>query len=164
MNAAAQVFRNCRTGAQADLSLRERKQMLDEIGTHFSDPLHVNPLFRTELAPLIRQVKTLGLEGIVAKRAGSIYVPGRESDAWQKHRFNREGEFVIGGYVTAGNSFSSVIVGEYWGKDLNYVKRVAAGFNGHLRAQVFRELQSAPDQLKEESPNTRNSTLRILGI
>ena len=46
--------------------------------------------------------QALGLEGIVAKRSDSIYVHGMESDAWRKHRFNQEDEFVIGGYIPDG--------------------------------------------------------------
>lgn len=124
-----------------DRPLSERRKVLDAIGAHFSDPLRVNPQFRTKLGPLIKQVKSLGLEGVVAKRANSIYVPGKESDSWQKHRFNLEAEFVIGGYVAHGSNFSSIIVGEYRGRDLHYVKRVAAGFTPHLRDQVFKQLQ-----------------------
>jgi DNA ligase D-like protein (predicted ligase) len=123
-----------------DLTLDRRKELLDEIGARFSDPIRVNPLFRTELPPLIAQVKTLGLEGIVAKRSDSTYIPGRESDAWQKHRFNKEAEFVIGGFVPHGSTFSSIIIGEYRGEDLYYVKRVAAGFTPYLREQVLAEL------------------------
>ena len=123
------------------LPLAERRELLDDIGAHFTDPLRLNPQFRTELPPLVEQVKTMGLEGIVAKRSTSIYIPGKESDAWQKHRFNLEAEFVIGGYVAHGANFSSIIVGEYRGKDLYYVKRVAAGFTAHLRAEVFKELK-----------------------
>jgi DNA ligase D-like protein (predicted ligase) len=124
-----------------ELTLAERKEILDGIAVHFPDPLRVNPLFRTELPVLVKQVKTLGLEGVVAKRASSIYIPGRESDAWQKHRFNNEGEFVIGGFVANGRNFSSLIVGEYRSEDLYYVKRVAAGFTPHLRAEVFTQLK-----------------------
>jgi ATP-dependent DNA ligase len=57
----------------------------------FTDPLRLNPVFRTELAPLVEQVRLLGLEGIGAKRSNSIYVPGRESDKWQKHRSIKKG-------------------------------------------------------------------------
>jgi DNA ligase D-like protein (predicted ligase) len=124
-----------------NLAFAERRRLLDEIGSHFEDPLRLNPLFRTELAPLVQQVRALGLEGIVAKRADSVYIPGRESDAWQKHRFNQEGEFVIGGYIPHGNTFSSLIVGEYRGEGLYYVKRVVAGFTPHLRTATLRELQ-----------------------
>jgi DNA ligase D-like protein (predicted ligase) len=124
-----------------DLPLSQRKRFLEEVAAHSSGSVRLNPVFRTALPPLIDQVKSLGLEGIVAKRANSIYLPGRVSDAWQKHRFNREGEFVIGGYVASGTNFSSIIVGEYRGKNLHYVKRVAAGFTPYLRQQVFKELK-----------------------
>ncbi|MBV9183241.1 MAG: non-homologous end-joining DNA ligase [Acidobacteria bacterium] len=123
------------------LQLDERRQILEEIGSHFSDPLRLNPIFRAALGPLVHEVKRLGLEGVVAKRSGSIYIPGRQSDAWQKHRFNREAEFVIGGYVQSGRNFSSLVVGEYRGQDLHYVKRVAAGFMPSLREQVFQALR-----------------------
>ena len=125
-----------------ELSLEKRKAFLNDVAARFSDPLRLNPLFSTELAPLVREVKTRGLESVVAKRFSSIYVPGRESQAWQKHRFNQEAEFVIGGYVASGRTFSSLVVGEYWGEDLHYVKRVAAGFTPHLRQQVLKELVS----------------------
>jgi DNA ligase D-like protein (predicted ligase) len=124
-----------------DLPLSERKRFLEEVAGHPSGSVRLNPVFSTALPPLVDRVKSLGLEGIVAKRANSIYVPGRVSDAWQKHRFNREGEFVIGGYVASGTNFSSIIVGEYRGKELHYVKRVAAGFTPYLRQQVFKELK-----------------------
>jgi ATP-dependent DNA ligase len=98
-----------------ELSLEKRKAVLNEVAARFSDALRLNPFFSTELAPLVREVKTRGLEGVVAKRFSSMYVPGRESHAWQKHRFNQEGEFVIGGYVVGGRTFSSLVVGEYRG-------------------------------------------------
>ncbi|HZQ23976.1 MAG TPA: non-homologous end-joining DNA ligase [Terriglobales bacterium] len=123
-------------------ALSERKEMLDELGKHFTGPLRINPYFRTQVGALVAQVKKMGLEGVVAKRADSIYIPGRESDAWQKHRFNQEGEFVVGGYVSAGKNFSSLIVGEYRGRDLYYVKRIAAGFTPGLRARVYKELKA----------------------
>jgi len=54
-----------------DQPLVDPRQILENIGP-FSDPLRLNPVFRTALSPLIEQVKRLGLEGIVAKRSGSI--------------------------------------------------------------------------------------------
>jgi ATP-dependent DNA ligase len=123
-----------------DLPLSERRVQLEELATRFSDPLRLNPSFKVPLHRFIEQVRRLQLEGIVAKRLDSIYVPGQESDAWRKHRFNQEDEFVIGGYVRGGRNFSSLAVGEYRGTDLYYVKRVAAGFTRHLRDEVFEAL------------------------
>jgi DNA ligase D-like protein (predicted ligase) len=127
-----------------DLPLAERRKRLDRIAAVFKDPLRLNPVFRTRLHTLVEQVTRLGLEGIVAKRDNSIYLPGKVSEAWQKHRFNQEGEFVIGGYVRAGTPFSSLIIGEYRGKNnkLHYVKRVAAGFTRPLRERVYNELMN----------------------
>ncbi len=124
------------------LPLSRRKQILNKLAVHFRDPLRLNDSFQTELSPLIEQVRKLGLEGIVAKRADSIYLAGKVSDAWQKHRFNQEGQFVVGGYVRAGDTFSSLIIGEYRGNNLYYVKRVAAGFTAALRKQVLEQLKS----------------------
>jgi len=53
-------------------------------------------------------VQALGIEGIVAKRSDSIDIPGKESDAWRKHRFNQEDEFIIGGYIQGGQNFSEL--------------------------------------------------------
>jgi bifunctional non-homologous end joining protein LigD len=123
-----------------DVPLSERRQQLEQIAERFSDPLRLNPSFKVPLSAFVEQVRKLGLEGIIAKRSDSIYVPGQESDSWRKHRFNQEDEFVIGGYVTGGHNFSSLVVGEYRGTDLYYVKRVAAGFTPHLRDEVFEAL------------------------
>jgi bifunctional non-homologous end joining protein LigD len=48
--------------------------------------------------------KEMELEGVVAKRKGSLYEPGRRSGAWLKYKINHSQEFVIGGYP-AGNPF-----------------------------------------------------------
>jgi len=74
--------------------------------------VRLNLAFHVSLEAFTKQVRKLRLEGIVAKRADSIYIPGKESDAWRKHRFNQEGEFVIGGYISGGQYFSELLIGE----------------------------------------------------
>ena len=69
-----------------------------------SSPLDAKP------AELVRAAQEHGIEGLVAKRKGSLYEPGRRSGAWLKYRINRSQEFVIGGY-THGHSFDALIVG-----------------------------------------------------
>lgn len=51
---------------------------------------------------MIRAVREQGLEGLVAKRLDSVYVPGQRSGAWRKMRVNRAQDFVIGGYTVGG--------------------------------------------------------------
>jgi hypothetical protein len=52
-----------------------------------------------------------GLEGIVAKRADSIYEPGRRTGLWVKRRLNRRQEFVIGGYVPGHLGLDWIVIG-----------------------------------------------------
>jgi DNA ligase D-like protein (predicted ligase) len=81
-------------------------------------------------------VRALGLEGIVAKRRTSIYIPGRRSDAWVKVRFATHQEFVIGGYKPSGSTFDSILVGYYDGRKLLAAGKVRSGFTPHLRVQL----------------------------
>jgi bifunctional non-homologous end joining protein LigD len=60
-------------------------------------------------------VRGLRLEGVVAKRRGSTYEPGKRSNAWLKVKFNRRQEFVIGGLKPSGGSFESLLAGYYEG-------------------------------------------------
>jgi bifunctional non-homologous end joining protein LigD len=126
-----------------DLPLSQRKERLEKIGQHFSEPVRLNPVFDTELAPLIEQVKKLGLEGIVAKRSTSIYIPGKESYEWQKHRFNEEDVFYIGGYIPGAQGIGELLIGEFRppGKQLYFIKRLIAGLNKFNRGQIYDAIQ-----------------------
>jgi bifunctional non-homologous end joining protein LigD len=74
--------------------------------------------FDVKPAELLRAAKELGLEGVVAKRKGSLYEPGRSSGAWVKYKIHQSQEFVIGGY-TEGNPFDALIVCCYEAGKLN---------------------------------------------
>jgi bifunctional non-homologous end joining protein LigD len=81
------------------------------------------------------------LEGVIAKRYGSLYEPGKRTGAWVKCRVNRGQELVIGGYIPGPHGFDSLIVGYYRGKDLVYVARVRNGFVPASRRQVFEKIR-----------------------
>jgi len=124
-----------------DRPLSERREQLEQLATGFTDPLRLNPAFQVSLADFTATVRKLRLEGIVAKRSDSLYIPGKESDAWRKHRFNQEDEFVIGGYIPGGQNFSELLIGEERGTDLVFIKRLIAGFVPHIRAEVFEAIK-----------------------
>ena len=81
-----------------------------------------------------------GLEGVIAKRADSIYEPGKRSGLWCKHRINLGQEFVIGGYTPGTHGFDALIVGFYRGSDLLFAARVRAGFVPATRKAVFKQI------------------------
>jgi DNA ligase D-like protein (predicted ligase) len=90
---------------------------------------------------ILKFVKQHELEGVVAKRADSIYEPGLRSGLWQKHRMNQGQEFVIGGYTPGTHGFDALIVGVYIGKELQFSARVRAGFVPTTRREVFAQIK-----------------------
>jgi bifunctional non-homologous end joining protein LigD len=66
---------------------------------------------------LLAAVRERGLEGVVAKRLGSSYRPGRRSPDWVKVQNRRRQELVIGGYMPGEGAdrerVASLLVG-YW--------------------------------------------------
>lgn len=90
---------------------------------------------------MLQFVKQHGLEGVVAKRADSVYEAGKRTGSWSRHRINLGQEFVIGGYTPAPRGFDALIVGFYRGTDLIYAARVRAGFIPATRREVFAKIK-----------------------
>ena len=88
------------------------------------------------LPDIIEAVRALGLEGIVAKRRDSKYIPGTRSDAWRKLKLDRQQEFVVGGYRPGSHGIDALLVGVYEGTDLRFAGKVRAGFTPRLRSEV----------------------------
>jgi bifunctional non-homologous end joining protein LigD len=92
---------------------------------------------------IFRESVRLGLEGVVAKRRGSIYRPGLRSAGWVKIPARSREEFLISGYFAAGhNRLSSLVLGERDSHGrLRYVGLVATGLSDTLRADLLGELR-----------------------
>jgi bifunctional non-homologous end joining protein LigD len=80
------------------LPYEERRRLLEDLklsGPHWQTPAyHVG-----EGRALLEATKTQGLEGIVAKRFGSTYQPGKRTRDWLKVKNQLAQEFVIGGWL-----------------------------------------------------------------
>ena len=85
-----------------------------------------------------------GLEGIVAKQAGSRYVSGRSS-RWLKIKATRELSFVIGGFTTPAKSrkhFGALAIGLFDKDRLRFVGKVGGGFNAEKLRTVYDTVKS----------------------
>jgi bifunctional non-homologous end joining protein LigD len=91
---------------------------------------------QTSAKEMLAFVNKVGLEGVIAKRADSIYQPGKRTGLWSKYRLNLDQEFVIGGYIPSNLGLDSIVIGFYEGTDLYYAARVRAGFVPTTRRQV----------------------------
>lgn len=84
---------------------------------------------------LFEAAAAAGLEGIMAKRIDSPYLPGRRSSSWRKCKVRHRQEFVVGGWTrgegTRGSTLGSLHVGYHDrsvpGSPLRYAGRVGSG-------------------------------------
>jgi len=94
------------------------------------------------LGKITQVIKSMGLEGIVAKDQESPYRPDRRGPEWQKKRFNLQQEFVIGGFRPDGHDrIDSLLVGVYEDSRLIFSSKVRAGLNRTNRTAIRKELQ-----------------------
>ncbi len=111
------------------LPLSERQQMLAALMPHRQSELQVVESFRCG-RELFDATRMQGLEGVVAKRAASLYRPGKSSDDWRKIKHFREADCVVGGYTKKQGQLSALLLG-LWGEDgqLTYIGAAGSGLS-----------------------------------
>jgi bifunctional non-homologous end joining protein LigD len=111
---------------------RERRALLEELelaGPYWQTP----PSFPGEDFQAVQAVsREHGMEGVVAKRLDSRYLPGARTDEWRKIKNYRSQEVVVAGYKPGkGNrtgQVGSLIIGVNDASGLIYAGHVGTGF------------------------------------
>src|SRR5436190_5161258 len=149
-----------------DLPFVERRKRLEQLLDKRNRVVRLSESFDDGKA-LYAAAKQQQLEGIVAKRLDSRYVPGRRSREWLKIKTHGEQEFVIAGFTKGtgrrASSFGSLVLGYYRGNELVYAGNVGTGFTAKeidrlldklrpLRrsASPFREIPKMPKVRKTD--------------
>jgi bifunctional non-homologous end joining protein LigD len=90
------------------------------------------------------QACSLGLEGIISKRADAPYRSGR-GELWLKVKCaHQHAEFVVGGYTPPAGSrsgFGALLLGSYRDGQLEYSGRLGTGFSNRQLEQLHAQLQ-----------------------
>ena len=123
-------------------SLVERKALLEKI-LRPSGFVKYAEHIEAEGELFFKEIEKFKLEGMIAKRAASLYVQKRSSD-WLKVKTVQRSEVVIGGYTQprGGRShFGALVVGLYRDKALHYVAHTGGGFNQQTLEKVYKLLQ-----------------------
>ena len=113
------------------LSLLQRKEILAKLLPKVGI-IAKSESFTAAPSKILEAAKKLGLEGIIAKRTESLYLPGARSTDWLKIKIQKRHEVVIGGYTINEDTpkpFSALLVGVYEQGKLNYLGKVGTGFN-----------------------------------
>ncbi|GLU51454.1 DNA ligase D [Dyadobacter frigoris] len=122
-----------------ELTLKERKAILQ---TLIPEDGIIKSGFSMDArgAEFFKVAKTMGLEGIIAKRSDSVYYPGDRSKNWLKIKVQKRQEVVIAGYTrNKGTSklFSALLLGAYQDGKLRYVGKVGTGFNNKQQKEIL---------------------------
>jgi DNA ligase D-like protein (predicted ligase) len=112
------------------LPLRERKALLRRT-LIFKGPLRLAQHRNRDGERLFREACEKGWEGLIAKRADSIYTDKRSKD-WLKFKCEQGQELVIGGFTPPKGTrieLGALLVGVYDEHGLHYAGKVGTGFN-----------------------------------
>ena len=125
--------------------LEFRKEMLQRVCDGAAETIRYSGEVGSDPAPLLKEVKKHGLEGLIGKLRNSVYEPAKRSGLWIKLKVLNEQEFVIGGYTPPGGSrkhFGALLVGYYEGKKLLFAGKVGTGFNAKLLAALHKRFKA----------------------
>jgi bifunctional non-homologous end joining protein LigD len=93
---------------------------------------------------ILAKAKQAGWEGIIAKRASSVYVPGKRSRDWQKLKLEARQEFVVGGWTEPRKTrqhLGALLLGVYDGDRFVYVGHTGGGFTQQGLAEMYERLK-----------------------
>jgi bifunctional non-homologous end joining protein LigD len=114
-----------------DLPLEARRERLEALLDRRSKSVRLSETFENGQA-LYGAATKEGLEGIVAKRVESRYVPGKRTRDWLKLKTHGRQELVIAGYTKGqgrrSGRFGALVLGVYRGGQLVYAGNVGTGF------------------------------------
>jgi bifunctional non-homologous end joining protein LigD len=125
------------------LPLYERREILKQIVPD-EGVIRLSENFDTTGNEFLALARQLGIEGIIAKRRDSIYLPGIRNTDWLKIKANKRQEVVIGGYTQnkgSNKAFSSLLVGVYEQGELIYTGKVGTGFNVKTQQDMMKQFK-----------------------
>jgi bifunctional non-homologous end joining protein LigD len=96
-------------------------------------PVDVPPAFEGDLASAVEASRSLGLEGVMAKRRGARYTPGRRTEAWLKIKHHATQEVIVIGWRPGkgarAHRVGSLLLAVPHDAGYRYVGRVGTGFS-----------------------------------
>lgn len=141
-----------------ELPLIQRKELLKEALTE-TDCIKYCDHIPEKGIEFFEQMKKMKLEGMIAKRADSLYIENSRSSDWLKIKFSNTEEVIICGFTEprgSRESFGALILGKYQDENLIYCGHTGTGFNTSTLKEVYQRLQKVVVQSSpfEKIPKT----------
>lgn len=126
------------------LPLSERKEILKAVLPD-SEIVKGSQYFEVNGIEFFEAAKRMNLEGIIAKKADSLYTADARSREWLKIKAKKRQEVVIAGFTKnegTGKYFSALAIGVYdKTKTLRYIGKVGTGFNDRMQKEMMEQFK-----------------------
>lgn len=135
-----------------DLPLIERKKILKKILPSRNSVIKFSDHVKEHGKDFFKEVSATDLEGMIAKKADSLYSPGVRSKEWLKIKHHNTQEAVIMGYTAprgGRNFFGALILGVYEKKTWKYIGHTGTGFTDKILKELYTKLQK---HRRDDSP------------
>jgi len=143
------------------LALEERRELLELI-VEEDHRLQLMSYTDGDGKAFVETARSFGLEGVVAKRHGSRYAPGRRTPDWSKIKLISTQDCVILGWTPGqggrSTSFGALLVGAIDDGELRWVGQVGTGFDHKTLDRLMEQLQP----LVRKDPPIDDASLRKL--
>jgi bifunctional non-homologous end joining protein LigD len=126
------------------LPIEERRQLLKAILPEGTSHIRISQSMIDNGKEAFAQAQSLHLEGVMAKKAGSIYTIGKRTKDWLKIKTEKQQELIIGGYTLNEGSnklFSALLLGIMEGKNFQFITPVGTGFNRKMQEEILKKLK-----------------------
>ncbi|NVM62973.1 bifunctional non-homologous end joining protein LigD [Mucilaginibacter sp. SG538B] len=127
------------------LPLKQRQAILSAVLPTNDDRIRQSKVFDTGGIEFFNAAERIGLEGIIAKKASSVYTSDLRSKEWLKIKVQRRQEVIIAGFTkNAGTSksFSALVLALYDDKGkLQYAGKVGTGFSDKLQKEMMEQFK-----------------------
>lgn len=126
----------------AELPLTDRKKLLQQL-IRKNDIIQYSDHITGEGRAFFDAAGKKGLEGIMAKKAGSHYHRGARTGEWLKIKHRQSDEVVIVGFTKPTGSrkyFGALVLAVKKGKELEYAGHTGSGFTGTELQEIYSKL------------------------
>jgi bifunctional non-homologous end joining protein LigD len=126
------------------LPLTERKKIAQQVVPVESTIIKYSDHVRGSGIEFFNNAVQMDLEGVIAKRANSLYTPGRRTQDWLKIKNHNTQEAIIAGYTAPRGSrpyFGALILAIKDSNSFRYIGHTGTGFTEDLLKEVFKKLQ-----------------------
>jgi bifunctional non-homologous end joining protein LigD len=127
-----------------DLPLKQRQAILQSILPTDNEHIRQSKIFNANGIEFFEAAEKAGLEGVIAKKADSVYTSDLRSKEWLKIKVQRRQEVIIAGFTKnegTAKSFSALLLGVYHGKELRYAGKVGTGFSDKLQKEMMEQFK-----------------------